>query len=136
VAGILNSQYNHYYATSHWVEWPVRVGVVPPLADCLQARRNVMFADGLPPAVIDWPVYHRPASWASAVVIVDALVWQGAPADLLTRWADRHDGDQLLIRALMYRMATNEGCRRAGLPVRERAEHYRQVVELVIAQTR
>jgi hypothetical protein len=28
---------------------------------------NVLFADGLPPAIIDWAAYWRPTSWASAV---------------------------------------------------------------------
>ncbi|WP_155387052.1 TIGR02569 family protein [Catellatospora paridis] len=93
---------------------------------------NVMFADDLAPAVIDWPVYYRPAAWALAVAVVDALTWHGAPAALVARWADRPAWDQLLIRALMYRIATNEGCRRAGMPVRERADSYRPVVDLVI----
>ncbi|GAA1564703.1 TIGR02569 family protein [Kribbella hippodromi] len=34
---------------------------------------NVMFADGQPPAIIDWPVYWRPPSWAAAVAVADAL---------------------------------------------------------------
>ncbi len=97
---------------------------------------NVLFAAGSAPAVIDWPVYHRPASWALAVAVVDALVWQLAPPALLTRQAGRPDWDQLLIRALMYRIATNEGRRRAGMPVRERAASYRRAVELVLARTR
>lgn len=135
-----------------WEELPLHGGEV--MADLLEqlasARRvvelpaqpvhgdllgNVLFADGLPPAVIDWPVYHRPASWASAVAVVDALTWHGAPAELLTRWADRRDRHQLVVRALMYRIATNEGCRRAGLPVRERAAQYRPIVALVLALT-
>jgi uncharacterized protein (TIGR02569 family) len=89
---------------------------------------NVLFAEGLPPAVIDWPVYYRPASWAHAVVIVDALTWRGAPATLAAQ-AD----PQMLVRALMYRIATNEGARREGSPVREKAEDYRPVVDLVLA---
>lgn len=96
---------------------------------------NVMFAEGLPPAVIDWPVYFRPASWALAVAVVDALAWHAAPASLLTRWADRAEWDQMLVRALMYRIATNEGFRREGAPVREHAEHYRRVVDLVLARS-
>ncbi|WP_155375182.1 aminoglycoside phosphotransferase/kinase family protein [Catellatospora vulcania] len=93
---------------------------------------NVMFADGLAPAVIDWPVYFRPAHWALAVAVVDAATWHGAPAAWVERTADRVGGDQLLIRALMYRIATNEGFRRAGMPVRERTADYRPVVELVL----
>ena len=35
---------------------------------------NVLFADGLPPAVIDLPPYWRPAAYASAIVAVDAVL--------------------------------------------------------------
>ncbi|WP_327326924.1 hypothetical protein OG735_33755 [Streptomyces sp. NBC_01210] len=45
----------------------------------------VLFEPGLPPAIIDWPPYWRPAGWASAVVAVDALCWYEAEAALLDR---------------------------------------------------
>ena len=80
---------------------------------------NVLFAAGLPPAVIDWPVYFRPALWAQAIAVVDAVTWHGAPDDLLRRRSHPAWG-QLLRRALIYRIATSEGRRRAGLPVGER----------------
>ena len=44
---------------------------------------NVLFADGEPPAVIDFSPYWRPAGLALAVAVVDALLWGGAsPATL------------------------------------------------------
>ena len=66
---------------------------------------DVLFADGLPPAVIDWPLYWRPAAWASAVVVVDALCWYGAGPDLIARWSHRPAWHQMLIRALIFRLA-------------------------------
>ncbi|WUJ69614.1 TIGR02569 family protein [Kribbella soli] len=69
---------------------------------------NVMFADGLPPAIIDWPVYWRPPSWASAVAVADALCWYGAEPDLAARWAHLPEWGQMLIRALIYRMTTED----------------------------
>jgi hypothetical protein len=38
----------------------------------------------------------------------------------------------MLIRALIYRIATNEGLRQIGKPVRERSEDYQPVVDLVL----
>ena len=38
---------------------------------------NVLFADGLPPAVIDFSPYWRPTAFASAVVVGDALALGG-----------------------------------------------------------
>jgi uncharacterized protein (TIGR02569 family) len=112
---------------------PVALPAQPVHGDLLG---NVLFADGLPPAVIDWAVYFRPALWARAVAVADALVWAAAPARLVDRCRDRPGWWQVLLRALIYRIATNEGLRRAGRPVRERAADYRPVVDLVLSRNR
>ena len=68
---------------------------------------NVLFADPLPPAVIDMSAYCRPAAYASAIVIADALAWEGAtPGDL--RPAILADGiGQLLARAILFRIVAD-----------------------------
>jgi uncharacterized protein (TIGR02569 family) len=66
---------------------------------------NVLFAGSAPPAVIDFTPYWHPASWAAAVVAVDALSWGGASTDLLTDWDDVPDWSQMLRRALLFRLA-------------------------------
>jgi uncharacterized protein (TIGR02569 family) len=65
---------------------------------------NVLFADGLAPAVIDLSPYWRPAAYASAIVAVDAFLWHGADAELLATVARGEDGSQLLVRALLFRL--------------------------------
>lgn len=65
---------------------------------------NVLVADGLPPAVIDWPPYFRPVGMANAIAITDAVTFRGAPLALLDEWETGADWDQLLIRALLYRL--------------------------------
>jgi uncharacterized protein (TIGR02569 family) len=67
---------------------------------------NVMFADPLPPAIIDLSVYCRPARYATAIVIADALVWEGATLSGLGPAMARTTG-QLLIRALLFRILTD-----------------------------
>ena len=67
---------------------------------------NVLWTDGRPPAVIDWSPYFRPPGWALAVVAMDAVCWEGAAPSLLDQWADVPDWDQLLLRAVVYRLAT------------------------------
>jgi uncharacterized protein (TIGR02569 family) len=64
---------------------------------------NVLFADGLPPAVIDFSPYWRPPAFASAVVVADALVWEGADESLLDAVGHIADFPQFLLRALIYR---------------------------------
>jgi uncharacterized protein (TIGR02569 family) len=65
---------------------------------------NVLFADDMPPAVIDLSPYWRPTAFATAIVLADALVWEGADESLLASVADVDDVGQMLIRALIYRL--------------------------------
>lgn len=67
---------------------------------------NVLFAEGLPPAVIDFVPYHRPAGFAAAIVVVDALTWEGADPSILDHVAHITDLEQYLARAVIYRMVT------------------------------
>jgi uncharacterized protein (TIGR02569 family) len=76
---------------------------------------NVLFADGMPPAVIDFSPLERPAGLPLAVVAVDALQWRQALPEVLDQFADEPGFDQLLARALIYRHVT-EIVRRAGTP--------------------
>ncbi len=65
---------------------------------------NVLVADGLPPAVIDWPPYFRPVGTANAVAVTDAVTFRQAPMSLLDEWETGQDWNQVLIRALLYRL--------------------------------
>lgn len=65
---------------------------------------NVLAADGLPLGVIDWPLYYRPAAMAHAIAVTDAVTFRGAPLSLLDEWETGEDWDQLLVRALLYRL--------------------------------
>ncbi|MEX2211354.1 MAG: phosphotransferase [Gaiellaceae bacterium] len=63
---------------------------------------NVLFAEGLPPAVIDFAPYWRPRAFAAAIVVADALVWEGADDTLLDAAPRQH-----VLRALIYRLVVN-----------------------------
>jgi uncharacterized protein (TIGR02569 family) len=67
---------------------------------------NVLFADGAPPAVIDFSPLYRPAGLPLAIVAVDALMWHRAPPEVLGQLASEQELDQLLGRALVYRLVT------------------------------
>jgi uncharacterized protein (TIGR02569 family) len=86
---------------------------------------NVLFAAGRPPAIIDWSAYWRPSAWAAAVAVIDALCWHGAHPSVVDRWAHLPDWRQLLIRALIFRIATDAQS--------EPHEAYRPIVNLVVA---
>ena len=68
---------------------------------------NVLFAGSAPPAVIDMTPYWRPAVWSAAVIAVDALSWGGAQTELLQDWSHLPEWPQMLLRALMFRLAVS-----------------------------
>jgi uncharacterized protein (TIGR02569 family) len=94
---------------------------------------NVLFADGLPPAVIDFSPLERPAGLPLAVVAVDSLTWYGARPEILGQLAGEPELAQLLARALIYRLVT-EIVRHAGTAGVDRAARAAQpVTDLVTA---
>ena len=77
---------------------------------------NVLFADGVAPAVIDFSPYWRPPAYASAIVLSDAVVWHGAPLEPLA------DG-QFLVRALLFRLLSERDPAAAAAAYRPAVEY-------------
>lgn len=57
------------------------------------------------PAVLDLVPFWRPAEWAAAVVVVDAIAWGGADDALIDRWSELDEWPQALLRAVLHRLA-------------------------------
>ena len=68
---------------------------------------TVLFAGTAAPGITDITPYWRPASWAAGVVVVDALSWGEADDGLVERWALLPEWPQMLLRALMFRLAVH-----------------------------
>ena len=69
---------------------------------------NVLFDDELAPAIIDLTPYWRPAAFASAIVVHDAVRWWSAdPEPLIAATAHLEEFPQLFVRAAIYRMVTS-----------------------------
>ena len=66
---------------------------------------NMLFAPGEPPAVIDFSPYWRPARFAEAIFVLDAVMWERAPWDIAKLAGSGEAFFQLLIRAAMRRLA-------------------------------
>jgi len=95
---------------------------------------NVLFADGMTPAVIDFSPLERPAGLPLAVVAVDALQWHQALPEVLDQLAGEPELDQLLARALIYRHVT-EIVRHGGTPGIDRvARAGKPVTDLVLTR--
>jgi uncharacterized protein (TIGR02569 family) len=65
----------------------------------------VLFDDDDVPALIEMVPCWRPKEWAAAVVVVDALAWGGAEEALLQRWAHLDEWPQMVLRAVLHRLA-------------------------------
>lgn len=123
----------HAYSIGDRVAWgemdsPVRHGFLarlvalrrdieaPPQAIHGDLTENVLFAHDAAPAVIDLAVYWRPAGYAGAVVVGDAIRWANAdPAPLFD--ATSHVGAfaQLFVRAAIFRLVTSLVFDRGGI---------------------
>ncbi len=93
---------------------------------------NVLFAEGLPPAMIDLSPYWRPAPFAAAVVVADALVWEGADVALVAQTGHIDRFEQYLVRALIYRAITDWIIRRGEAIRPDQDDPYLPVVELAM----
>ncbi|MGO4533816.1 hypothetical protein [Leifsonia sp. 2MCAF36] len=113
---------SHPWARADRIAWSEEPGPVEPfLARLRDAYRpvdlpaglihgdllgNVLFADGRAPAVIDWAPYWRPRVYADAIVVADAACWHGYALDRLGDDRGVTEWRQLLLRALVFRIAT------------------------------
>jgi uncharacterized protein (TIGR02569 family) len=96
---------------------------------------NVLFSDGRPPAIIDLSPYWRPPAFASAVVVADALVWEGADRSLASAFEPAGLFGQFLARALLFRLVSAAIGRFEGDDV-ALEESYSPTVELLVDSIR
>jgi uncharacterized protein (TIGR02569 family) len=132
-----------------WGDLPVgELVAVPYVAPLLAATRsiavrdqivhcdlvgNVLFAEGLAPAIIDLSLYWRPTGYATAIAVADAITWERAPLDTLSLLDGIEEASQLLIRALLFRVISGEfGRRMKGMPPGT-PELYEPLIEIALA---
>jgi uncharacterized protein (TIGR02569 family) len=68
---------------------------------------HVLFDGQAAPGIVDFAPFYRPAEWGAAVAAVDAMAWGGADIQLLYRWSHLPEWSQLLLRAILFRLASN-----------------------------
>jgi hypothetical protein len=60
------------------------------------------------PVILDVSPYLRPRRWAAAIVVADAVLWNGADVVLARSFASETDGLDLLGRALIFRLVAEQ----------------------------
>ena len=94
---------------------------------------NVLFAEGLPPAIIDLSLYWRPPGYSAALVAGDAIAWEGADRSVLDLIRRFEQWPQLLLRAVIFRVVVSELAKRAE-PWRADITHeYDEIVDLAVS---
>lgn len=68
------------------------------IAGCL------IFDGASDPIITDFYPAWRPAPWSVALLAVDTMSWGNAPDAIIERWAHLPDFEQLLVRAILYRL--------------------------------
>lgn len=68
---------------------------------------NVLFDSSECPAVIDLSVYWRPVEYSIAILAIDAVCFESAPLSLFATISRSSNFQQFLIRALLFRLATD-----------------------------
>jgi uncharacterized protein (TIGR02569 family) len=71
---------------------------------------NVLFHPRLAPGIIDLSPYWRPPLFATGVVAVDAMVWEGADRSVAGILHGHPDAAQYLIRAAIFRGVMDHLC--------------------------
>ncbi len=99
----------NYATTKHLSRLIDALEPVPGVAQLVHGdlTGNVLFHPNLPPLIFDLSPCWRPPSFASAVVIADALVFQGAAAAVVQPMLVDPTFPQFLLRALIYRAVTD-----------------------------
>ncbi|WP_343063982.1 TIGR02569 family protein [Haloechinothrix aidingensis] len=69
--------------------------------------RSLRWVDGAGPVVLDFRPFYRPAEWATALVVVDAIAEGEAGVGLAQGWAHLPEWSQMLLRAMLFRLATH-----------------------------
>ena len=67
---------------------------------------NILFDDDMAPLVIDFSPACRPKAYAEAILVADAIALESAPVELIREFPETSYHNQMLIRAVDFRLIT------------------------------
>lgn len=98
---------------------------------------NILFQKGVLPGVIDFSPYWRPANYAIAIMVADAIVWEGADESIFALVSDIPDIYQLIVRAEIGRIIQVDRLfEKEGIDKRGEAEDHIKLIDILAHQIR
>lgn len=88
--------YDHLYNIDH---------LTSQIVHCDPGGDNVLFSPNQAPALIDISPYWHPTGYSNAMMLSDAVAWEGSIPDVLNLCSDENQFDQLLLRAVLFRIS-------------------------------
>lgn len=93
---------------------------------------NILFREGQLPAVIDFVAYWRPEDYAIAIMIADAIVWEGADESIFDLVSDIPEIVQLVIRAEIGRIMQLDGLlKEEGIDKLGEADDHKKLIDIL-----
>lgn len=96
---------------------------------------NFLFAEGKPPTIIDFSPFWRCVGYSEAIAIVDGIMDFGQSEELIELGGSGFEWNQLLVRALIFRLvARSELVLSMGEVSEKDVDVFRTALDLVIAR--
>lgn len=93
---------------------------------------NVLFAEGMAPAILDFSPWWAPVSYAEGILVADALLWHGADIEILGLVAEPSAFPGVLARGALFRLlAVNEGAKEGHPEYLEELPRYDDLITLI-----
>ena len=93
---------------------------------------NILFHDPFVPAVIDMAPYWRPAAFATAIIVVDSIVWERADDTIADEVTKTNELYQLLVWANIRRIMEFDGVyKQFGGDYLNQVDSYRHLIDLL-----
>ena len=89
----------------------------------------MLFLQDHPPGIIDIAPYWHPAGYSLAMLVADGIAWSRAPLNLLTQVMPQQEMDQLLARAVLFRLYV--GFLRGETGAEQHARTYAPIIEAI-----
>lgn len=96
---------------------------------------NVLFAEGLFPAILDFSPWWAPVSYAEGILVADALLWHEADIDILELVSEPSAFRGMLARGALFRLVTvNEGVKEGHPEYLDELPRYDDLITLIEAR--